>query len=476
MGSRHEALFSAVEVAAWSNGKLDGDSSAVLTGVIIDSRECGPGGLFVALKGENTDGHNYLDKAYENGAAGAVVSERWILENEYPDIPEGRFLLTVAEPLEALQAVAAAYLGCIKHPVRIGVTGSNGKTTTKELISRVLSKKYSVVKTEGNFNSEIGLPLSVFNIKDRHDYAVIEMGINRVGEMDVLTEILRPDIVVITNIGTAHIGIFKTRETIAFEKRRAMSLFNDESVLFLDENCDFRDFLVEEHPGRLELFGCRSLVAEGHSLSALSRGLKGWTLSLDEREIAYPLIGEHNLKNALCAVKVGLFADVPRNSIAEALEEAQPLFGRSQIIDGPVTIIQDCYNANADSLLGSISFADDLEWEGAKRYVIGDMKELGASSREIHEAAGRASAAGAAAEVFFFGEDAEVSYKAAVSAGEKLGGTTPRFFWTDDFKVLESKLFKSITAGDLLLLKASRSMNLERLVPMVEEYNRGKRC
>jgi len=470
------ALFSAAEAASWSDGIITGDPLSEVFEVVIDSRACAPGTLFIALKGENTDGHNYLDKAFEAGASGVIASRQWLSGNKIPDIPEGGFLLSVSDPLEALQVIASVYLRGIKHPVRIGITGSNGKTTTKELVSAVLSKKYSVVKTKGNFNSEIGLPLTVFNIKESHDYAVIEMGINRMGEMDVLTEILRPDIVVITNIGTAHIGIFKNVKTIASEKRRSVSLFNKAGVLFLYEDEEFKEFLAEDLSGNLQLFGRRSLESGGHIVQSEDKGLGGWQISLDGQDISYPLIGEHNLKNAFCAVEIGEYAGVSLEFIAAALTEAQPLFGRGQIINGPVTIIQDCYNANADSLISSIRFADDLEWAGAKRYVIGDMKELGECGLEIHEAAGRAAASGSADEVFFFGEDAEDAYKAAMAAGVKMGGNVPRFFWTTDFKQLEFELFKSLSTGDLLLLKASRSMNLERLVEPVVNYNRGERC
>lgn len=476
MTEHRDVIFTAGEAAQWAGCWLYGSSGIPVTEVVADSRGCGPGKLFVALKGERTDGHNYVQQVLEAGSAGAVVSEDWFRENSEVKIPEEAFLLTAADPLEALQKTAAAYLRGVKHPVRIGVTGSNGKTTTKELIAGVLSEKYSVVKTGGNYNSEIGLPLTVFNIKNSHDYAVIEMGINRVGEMDVLTQILRPDIVVITNIGTAHIGIFKTRDVIAYEKRRALSLFDRDGSLFLDEDGEYKDFLVEDFKGRVEYFGRRSFTADNREFSAENAGLSGWKIRLDEVEVDFPLIGEHNLNNALCALKVGEAAGVGLEAMGKALEKAEPLFGRGQIIDGAVTIIQDCYNANADSLLSSIGFADELEWKGKKRYVLGDMKELGERSAEIHKAAGRAAAAGTADEVFFFGEDSRVSYDAALSVVEESEGRAPQFFWITDYQKLESELLARLTDGDLLLLKASRSMNLERLVEPVVNYNRGKRC
>ena len=468
-------LFTSSELASWTGAEYFGNADVCITNVVIDSRECAPGTLFVPLPGENTDGHNFLEKAFENGTSGAFVSEAWAAEAGMPELPEGCFVLKVPDPLTALQAASAAYLGRIKHPVRIGVTGSNGKTTTKELIASVLERKYSVVKTAGNFNSEIGLPLTVFNIREDHDYAVIEMGVNRVGEMDVLTEILRPDIVVITNIGTAHIGIFKTRDAIAAEKRRSASLLGPDGVLFIDEDGEYRDFLSENTGGRVRLFGKDSFSAAGHSFSAESRGLSGWSVRIDGRETDFPLIGEHNLKNALCALAVGEWAGVSPLEGALALEAAEPLFGRGQIISGAATVIVDCYNANADSLLGSIKFADDLEWAGARKYVIGDMKELGESSLGVHEAAGRASASGAASEVYFYGEDAAAAFRAAEETVAS-AGKGPELFWSEDFGEIQGRLVSGLSDGDLVLLKGSRSMNLERLVEPIVNFNRGKRC
>ena len=246
-----EYIFTSAEAAAWTGGRLLGDAAVSVFSAEVDSRKCTEGCIFFALEGERVDGHDYVEAAFNAGACGAVVSAGWAGLDEAAAmlVEEGRFLLAVDSPLKALQHAASAYMKNITGPVRVGITGSSGKTTTKELVAAVLDEKYSVVKTAGNYNSEIGLPLTVFNIRNSHDYAVIEMGINRVGEMDVLSEILRPDLVVITNIGTAHIGIFKNIETTAFEKRRSVSFFDESGWLFVDEDEQFRDFLADGHPG-----------------------------------------------------------------------------------------------------------------------------------------------------------------------------------------------------------------------------------
>ena len=467
-------LFTAEQAAGWSRAALSGNSSLVITGADVDSRRCGAGCLFFALKGERVDGHDYVSAVIEGGACGAVVSESWAASEEGSAVIASRqgevFFLVVSDTLRALQDIAAGYLSGISGPVRIGVTGSNGKTTTKELVASVLSERFSVLKTDGNFNSEIGLPLTVFNIKDEHDFAVIEMGINRVGEMDVLAEILRPDMVVITNIGTAHIGIFNNIETIAAEKRRAAYLFDGSGTLFVPEDEPFREFLGEGLKGKLVEYGQKSLEADYGAIECTDKGLEGWSLAVDGHAINFPLVGRHNLKNAFCAFSIGHFAGLSVGQIASGLEKAKPLFGRSEIIHDTVTIIQDCYNANLNSVTESMDFADRLEWNGRKHYIFGDMKELGADSASIHRQLGKAAAGCAADRVLFFGPDSAEAYRAAVDSVMK------RCFYTEDYKALEAEVLKDLEPGDLILVKGSRSMNLERLIEPVKNKFGGTEC
>ncbi len=468
-------LFTANDAIGWSGGEILGNPEIRVFSVEVDSRKCTEGSLFIALKGENVDGHDFLQAAFDNGACGAAVSAEWysLHKAEVKPVPAERFIIAAEDPLSALQQIASGYMKRITGPVRIGVTGSSGKTTTKELIAAVLGEKYNVVKTGGNYNSEIGLPLTVFNIKNTHEYAVIEMGINRVGEMDVLAEILRPDMVVITNIGTAHIGIFKNIEKTAYEKRRSVSLFAKQGVLFVDEEESFGSFLGEGHSGTTISYGFKSFKSESENLQCKDCGLEGWVISFDDVEIKFPLIGIHNLKNAFGACAVGRYAGLSSEQLKAGLEKAVPLSGRSQIINGPVTIIQDCYNANADSLNQSVKFADSLEWDGSKIYVLGDMKELGENSRDIHTEAGRTAAASSADKVFFFGEDSAEAYREAASLVKNAG---PELYYTSEYSELEKNVLSGLQRGDLLLIKGSRSMNLERLLEPVANIFVEEKC
>ena len=470
-------VMTAEKAAEYAGGRLYGPAGAAVSGFESDSRKCAPGLVFVAMAGERTDGHNYISAAFESGACGALVdaSRADRLEEQ---LPEGRFFIYCDDPLKGLQKIAAGYMKTLSRPVRIGITGSNGKTTTKELTASVLSEKYSVISTEGNYNSEIGLPQTVFRINDGHDYAVIEMGINRMGEMEVLADILRPDIVVITNIGSAHIGIFNTVETIAAEKGKAVSFFDGSGTLFLDEDEAFRELLTRELQGSVQDYGERSLAASA-GFEAESLGLGGWKVTLGRGEaecsFIFPLVGVHNLKNAICAASVGLFCGLATSEIAAGLQKSVPVFGRGEIIEGPVTVIQDCYNANLESMLGALDFTDDLKWPGNRIYVLGDMKELGDSSTAVHAAVGRAAGRGNADWVLFLGRDSALAFSEAENIVSE-SGRGPKLFLAEEMEQLEEKMLEILEEGDLVLLKASRTMNLERLTAPALAKFRGEKC
>ncbi len=471
MAEKSRVLFNVRQAGAWSRAIVFGNDLAEITSVVTDSRDAVPGCLFVAIKGERTDGHKYIAQVCEAGAGAVIVAQDWLKVNSgVLDEYENTAFIVGEAPVRLLQDISAGYMRGLSHPVRIGVTGSSGKTTVKEVIAAVLSAGGSVVKTRGNLNSEIGLPVAVLDIEEASDYAVIEMGINRVGEMDILAEIFRPDVVVITNIGTAHIGILGSRENIAAEKKKAAVNFDGSQVLFVSEEETYSNILGEDLNGRLMKYGIKQVKAD---FSFSDKGLAGWEVGLDAYKAVYPLPGVHNLMNAVCAVCVAEYFGLDSESICRGLALSATLSGRSEIIEGGVTVIQDAYNSNADSLSRSMNFADSVKWNGRKIYVIGDMKELGDNSAEIHEAAGKEAAESCADELFFFGEDSKTAYEAAVSVKNTAGDGNDIVSWTADYAELEEMVLESLQEGDLLLLKASRSMNLERLVkPVIEKFGR----
>ncbi len=443
--------------------------AAAISSVGIDSRTVKAGGLFVALKGERTDGHEHVGQAAERGAAALLVSREKargmarILEELASS--RGLAVISVPDTLEGLQALARFHMRRLPPVTRVGITGSNGKTTTKEIIGSILTRESATAVNEGNLNSEIGLPLACFAVAPSHRYAVFEMGINRVGEMDVLEDIVRPDVALITNVGSAHIGLLGSREGIAKEKKKIFAHFSGKQVGFLREGEEFSRLLTEGVNGKVGFFGPKGTHGFRGSESL---GLDGTLIHWEGFRIRFPLFGPFNLANALGAISVAVELGVPPAVIRDGLEAVKPLFGRSQLMRGPVTVVFDCYNANPDSMERALSFIAELEWPGRKLAVLGGMRELGAESAEAHRALGRRLAGTALDGVLLFGEEMADAYREM--AGSPLAA---RSAWTVDFQTLAAKAREILREGDLLLIKGSRGTELERLLPEVKVAGRG---
>jgi UDP-N-acetylmuramoyl-tripeptide--D-alanyl-D-alanine ligase len=456
-------LFTASEIAQAVSGRLLAAGAQPIRTVTVDSRllDARAGALFVALPGSRVDGHEFLGEAVRAGAKAAMLSERWwsgqpaALRAEL--LGSGAGLVAVQDTLAALQALAAAYLQRFPALLRVGVTGSNGKTTTKEILGSILAQHGPTVVSEGNLNSEIGLPLSAFRVRGEHRYAVFEMGINHPGEMAVLAGILRPDAAVITNVGMAHVGLLGSRQAIAREKREIFRYFDGAQTAFLYESTDYLPLLTEGLRGKKVLFGPQTTRGfEGSE----DLGLDGWAIHWEGLRIRFPLFGKHNLNNALAAISVSAELGISKEKTKRGLENVRPLFGRSQIRRGSVTVLQDYYNANPDSLRQLLEFLETLPWPGRKVAVLGSMKELGPESEEAHRGIGRLAAAADLQGLFLFGEEMSAAFAAAQE-----GGFSGLLEWTADFAQLRNRLKMFMRPGDLVLIKGSRAVELERLVP-----------
>jgi UDP-N-acetylmuramoyl-tripeptide--D-alanyl-D-alanine ligase len=447
--------FGAAWFASAAGGTLVNGSDVALSRVETDSRNVGPGALFVALKGERVDGHDFVQAAAKAGASALLVSSSW-----WTGSGSGSSLscplIVVSDPLTALQQAAKAWRQLFPKLLRFGVTGSSGKTSVKEMLAAIVGVKRHTVRNPGNLNSDIGLPSSLLLIRPEHEAAVFEMGINRPGEMDLLADLYEPDCAVITNIGTAHIGVLGgTRQSIADEKRRITAKFTGTQRLVVPEDDDFRDFLLTGLNGAGFLHGLRSV--EGFS-GARDLGLDGWLLSYGGTEIRLALPGAHNLRNALAAIRTASLYGAKADDVRRGLESIRPLSGRTEIIKGDYTIVNDCYNANIESSLAALAFCDEVRVPGRKVYVFGSMKELGDETLKAHERLGRATARSAATLVYFYGEETRHSYEAAMKAGANAA-----IFHFDEFEPLSAAVSAAVKPGDLVLLKASHSMALERL-------------
>ena len=460
-------LFSPDQASRLAGGRLLIKGNRDIRQVVIDSRQVEEGCLFVALQGTRVDGHEFIPQAFKRGAAAVIASHRqW--EKRQEDLQSGLqnrpgiSVILVEDTLNALQEMSKGYLRQFHQLMRIGVTGSDGKTTTKEILGSIIALDSPTVISRGNLNSEIGLPLSCFQVREHHRISVFELGVNHPGEMDVLADIYRPDMAVITNIGTAHIGLLGSREAIAREKKKIFRYFDGTQKALVFEAEDFYSLLHEGLQGMIIPFGPESTRGfEGSE----DLGLDGTIIHWEGLRIRFHLYGAHNVRNALAALSVSADLGISKSKIKEGLESVRPLFGRSEVIrGGTVTVIQDCYNANPDSFRQVFSFVSLLPWQGRKIAVLGAMKELGTQSREAHRQIGREALDAGFQSLFLFGEEMEDAFRSI-----KERGFDGAVNWMTDFERLRKELLPYLREGDLVVIKGSRAVELERLLPEMIE-------
>ena len=445
------------------------------TSVSIDSRTVREGALFIALSGQNTDGHGHVRAAFEAGAQAVMAASSKLEQFDLQRTAEslGKDLIVVDDTLKGFQQAARVYLDGFPNLIRIGITGSSGKTTSKEICAAITSREKNTVSNQGNLNSEIGLPLSVFNVRSCHELGIFEIAMNRRNEIAELTDIVKPDIAAITNIGNAHVGLLGSKQAIAGEKKSIFSRFTGSELALIPADDEYSDFLSRDVNGRICFYNASSFDELG---GIRDMGLEGSEIIWDGQTVHFSLPGRHNLANALTALAIARELKISPASVKSGLESVQPLFGRSEILRGSVTVIRDCYNANPESLRRALEFCDSLEWPGRKVYVIGDMLELGAESRQAHTQMGRLLSLSDADAVFLFGTETQAAARilaaeenapeenapAAVPADASVGQSKLRLH-TADMDQLSASLCAFLKPGDLVLLKASRGLSLERL-------------
>jgi UDP-N-acetylmuramoyl-tripeptide--D-alanyl-D-alanine ligase len=447
-------------------GRFLGESAGEgFSSVCIDSRKVKPGALFTALEGTVQDGHLYVESAFKAGAVCALVeaSRLEALDLEEKAKRYGTLLIVVENTLRALQEAAAAYLDGFPHLIRVGITGSSGKTTTKEIAAAIIGREMPAVMNPLNLNSETGLPLAVFEVRDFHRVGIFELGMNRPGEIAELAGVLRPHIALITNVGLSHIGKIGSRRGIALEKKHIFSRFGEHDIALIPAAGEFSAFLAEGLKGSPRFYGAESLEELG---PVRDRGLSGTEITWAGEKVLFALPGKHNLEDAVAAIAIARELGIGNRAIREGLESVRPLFGRSEILEGDMTVIRDCYNANPESTAAAISFCDDLEYPGRKVYVLGSMLELGEDSRAVHRKLGSVLARCAADMLFLYGKEMEET--AAELAKAEAG-----YFHTNNMEELGSCLKGYVEPGDLVLLKGSRGCGLEQLSPIFSGKREG---
>lgn len=426
------------------------DLNKEVTGVVTDSRKIQPGNLFVPIKGEKTDGHNYIPQVME---AGALVS----LTEQPLEKGVGNHIL-VSSALSAMQRIAAFYRNFLDVKV-VGITGSVGKTSTKEMIASVLKEHYRVHKTAGNFNNHIGLPLTIFGLEKEHEVGVLEMGISDFGEMHTLASMANPDICVITNIGLCHLENLKTRDGILKAKTECFEHMKIDGTVILN-GLDDKLCTIEEVNGKAPIFyGRQEDRAYATDISDL--GLLGIRMNLhlygETRQVTIPIPGEHNIYNALAAACVGHILGMDMEEICRGIESVETIGGRSNLIQVKgMTIIDDCYNANPVSMKASIDVL--AKASGRKIAVLGDMGELGRDERELHAQVGNYLAEKNIDFLFCAGE---LSREIAQTAKQNPRCAVQYFSAKEE---LIPALKREIKEGDTILVKASHFMEYPKIV------------
>ena len=373
-------------LSQWAGGKLlSGDPGCTVTHICTDSRTLKNGDLFLALRGENFDAHDFAGKAAEIGAAGLVA------DRDLENLPPGFAVIRVADTLVALQQIAANYRRTL--PLKaVVITGSNGKTSTKDFTAAVLEQRFKVVKTVGNLNNHIGLPLTLLRASADDEIGVFEIGMNHPGEIGPLAKIARPDVGVITNIGMAHIEFMGSRDAIALEKGMLAEALESGGHLVLDMECDYTPAVAGRTRATVIRSGAEVCVTEVRQEADGSR----FVVHASERsaEVRLPVPGRHMISNALLAIAVGTIFGLTLEECAAGLAKTRLTRGRLEmkVIRG-IRVIDDSYNANPDSMVAALQTLAGIPAEGRRIAVLGKMNELGAESesghRRVGEAAGR---------------------------------------------------------------------------------------
>ncbi|WP_278960323.1 UDP-N-acetylmuramoyl-tripeptide--D-alanyl-D-alanine ligase [Lactobacillus apis] len=445
------------EIAKAINSTCEGNDQTVITSVAFDSRKISEGGLFVPLKGER-DGHDFINSAISNGASATL----W--QKDRPNKPENIAVLEVDDPLLSMQQLAQYYLNKV-NPTVVAITGSNGKTTTKDMTAAVLAKRFNVHKTNANFNNEIGVPMTILDMKPNTEILVLEMGMDHAGQLHQLSELTHPDVTVITMIGEAHIEYLGSREGIADAKMEITDFLREDGELIYNGD----EPLLRERAEKLEqakiTFGFNqtdSIYATGY------RSYKHhatFTVNDSDSQFTIPMIGKHNVSNALSALCVGRHFGESDEEIATALASFTPTADRMEWEKGDVgeDIMSDVYNSNPTAVRAVISSFGQIQVpEGSRRIaVLGDMLELGERSAALHAGLADCLDPQVINEVYLFGSEMENLADVLKNTYEP---ENLHYYKEDQMQRLIADLRNDIKPHDIVVLKGSHGMHLEKVV------------
>jgi len=429
------------------------------SGVSTDTRSLQKGEVYFALPGEKFDGHRFVDDAFRKGAGCAVVAEK-AEEMRWSSLP----LLVVENTVTALGALARTWRNKFRIPI-VAVGGSNGKTTTKEMIARVLSKKYETLSTEGNLNNHLGVPKTLFRLAPAHEVAVVEVGTNHPGEIAYLCEILKPTHGMITNVGREHLEFFRTVEGVASAEGELFNAIAKNGTGFVNTDDEYVVAQAKQLKTKVTYgFTKKEARIRGEFLKMDEQGCVEFSITRQPGKafsVHMRVPGKHMISNALAAAAVGLEFDVQPRQIREALESFTAVGKRMEVLRaGKVTILNDTYNANPESAISALETLAAMKSRGKKIVVLADMLELGETSAAEHASLGKCVSSMGFGYLFTFGEMARRIHDAA---------TVPMKVHYDQKNILAEFLVELLSPGDAVLVKGSRGMKMEDVVTFIVE-------
>lgn len=454
------------DVLEQCNGKLIiGDRKKECIDFTTDTRKIKQGDVYIGLKGEKYDGSQFYKQALEQGADVCILQNIEI-EDEIKKVYNDRAIIIVDDTLEALQKIAKYKRSKYNIPV-VAITGSVGKTSTKDIIASVINTKYNVLKTEGNYNNHIGVPLTILRLKD-HDAMVVEMGMNNFGEISLLTDIAKPTVAVITNVGTAHIGNLGSRENILKAKLEILEGLSKDGSLIINNDNDMLHMWNEKN----EIYNVCDFGIENQSKFmakdfSIQSNYSEYKITIENQEynIQVPIASKVFIYNSLSAICVGKLLNIDMNKIIEGIKNFELTKNRMEIINiKDITIINDCYNANYDSMKAAIESLSKMKSK-RKIAVLGDMLELGEFSKKLHSDIGEEVASNNIDILLVVGEEAKNIANQAINKGMKKENV---FMFSNNNDAID--LLKQIKQKeDTILVKASNGMHFNEIVNALQQ-------
>ncbi|HEU0209383.1 MAG TPA: UDP-N-acetylmuramoyl-tripeptide--D-alanyl-D-alanine ligase [Candidatus Udaeobacter sp.] len=450
------------KIAEFAGASLSsGDESITVNKIGTDSRTIKPGELFVALRGENFDGHAFVESVAKAGATGAIVDQSWS-----GNVPKNFALIQATDTLHAYQQIAANYRRSLALKV-VAITGSNGKTSTKDFTASVLARKFRVTKTEGNFNNHVGLPRTILEAISEDEMAVWEIGMNHPGEIAALSNIAAPDAAIITNIGSAHIEFMGSREAIAREKGALAEAVGPQGTVILNADDPFSARIAKRTTAKVVFAGTTDGAVRALEISQSADGSEFTILEGAHRcRAQLPVAGLHMVQNALLAVAAGRAFGLSIEECAAGLAAAPLTKARLQIKQiGGVHFLDDSYNANPDSMKAALRTLVELDTEGKRIAVLGEMRELGAESERGHRNVGETAASLGVDQLIAIGDAAGPIAEAA-----RLAGLNNVSCVRSTGEAAEL-LAETAAPGDLVLVKGSRAAKTEEVIDQFGSRN-----